>query len=112
MDIKIFIKSLSENEHEELLKYVTSHNRFESIIIEKAKNYNNILVTDWVDNYSPGRDMSVRLFNGLKVLFSPRYTTKNELEFTKLSEVKKEHFYKSRNLGNKSWDEFVKLRGY
>ena len=114
MDIKIFIKSLSESEHEELIKYVTNHNTFEGIIIEKAKNYNNMLVYDWLDNYWPGKNISMRLFNGLKSITYPgsRYGQENGLEFIKLSELKREHFNLKRNLGDKSWEEFQQLRGY
>jgi hypothetical protein len=112
MDIKIFIKSLSDSEHEELIKYITNHNRFEAIIIQKARNYNSILVIDWVENFWAGKDMSVRLFNGLKSIYLPCYAKNNGLEFTKLAEVKREHFNLSRNLGDKSWEEFKQLRGY
>ena len=112
MDIKIFIKSLSESEHEELINYVTNHRRFESTIIQKAKDYNNIDLIEWLDSLMYGGDISTRLYHGLKSACMGRYAKENNLEFIKLSEVKKEHFNAKRNLGDKSWEEFIKLRGY
>lgn len=108
MNIKVFVKSLTESEHNDLLNYASNHHKFSSIILDKAKRYNDMLVEEWLDQQDQ-RFMNPRLINGLKSTFrDPRIG----LNHITISQVTIDHFKMGRNLGQKSWEEFVELRGY
>tara|TARA_R110000868_G_scaffold47024_1_gene154687 strand:+ start:24 stop:353 length:330 start_codon:yes stop_codon:yes gene_type:complete len=109
MDMEsFFYKCLSWKEQDELMNLIAGHWKFESIILEKVKNYNNMLLSEWTQQRADS--MNIRLYNGLHKNF---ISNKNpELALIKLSEVKFDHFFNGKDVGQKSWEEFVKLRGY
>lgn len=97
MDIKKIYEAFTDEEKKLMMFYLTEEN---------VKSENCLLYNWLVLNK---QNMSVRLFNCLNYQFIYRKLNKDQLL---LSQLTKDVFCKIRNAGEKSWKEFVELRGY
>ena len=104
--MNIFIKSLSKLELNELWHVISNDSYFDELIVSKCEIIKNITLEDF---YNKNEDkFSTRLKHIL--LNHMQYHPENC--YKKLSDINVAELKSIRNFGQKSLDEFNKLRGY
>lgn len=91
MDIKELYVSLSANEKAELMR-----------LLEKDE-YKSELIPYWISAHDD------QLTERMRIILAQMY---NNEEHTVISEVKKLSFLRYHNIGIKTWNNFVAIRGY
>lgn len=109
MNMKMFIKSLTRIELTELWDVISNESFFEDLIIAKTEKLNNVTIEDFFLKYE--KEMTARLKTVLVCYIGP-YHNRLSNAYKKLSDINVEEFKTIRNCGQKSIDEFIKLRGY
>lgn len=108
MKIDVLFAAFNDDEREEMFKLITDWKIPNPIIINTTEKLTP--VREWV-KLQP--DISERLIQILLVTrFFNRPCPDEDLPFRFIEQINRKHFLRIRNAGLKSWDEFVKLRGY
>lgn len=106
MNMNIFIKSLSKLELNELWHIISNDSYFDELIVEKSEIIKNITLKEFYNK------------NEYEFTFRLKHILLNymhyhpESSYKKLSDITVAELKSIRNFGQKSLDEFNKLRGY
>ncbi len=101
MNIDILFQALSDDEKERLLQLISNWK-----FPDKSKERKLTPIEEWVGLQT---EISVRLKN---VLLKGYQDSSGQLRFKFVELILKKDFFHRRNAGKKSWQEFVRLRGF